>query len=95
MSISGAAGYSWFGNQSPDLGGFPLRAYLNWQAGVAFTRKLFNLDLPISTPTSKENCFVLTGDPNARPGASNPVTNPEGLSPIGAARLLSQNFGLR
>jgi hypothetical protein len=80
MSISGAAGYSWFGNQSPDLGGFPLRAYLNWQAGVTFTRKLFNLDLPISTPTSKENCFVLTGDPNARPGASI-------LSPIPRASL--------
>ena len=68
------------GNQSPDLGGFPLRAYLNWQAGVTFTRKLFNLDLPISTPTSKENCFVLTGDPNARPGASI-------LSPIPRASL--------
>jgi uncharacterized protein (TIGR02001 family) len=26
VSFSGAAGYSWFGNQSPDLGGFPLPA---------------------------------------------------------------------
>jgi hypothetical protein len=39
------AGYSWFGNQSPQFGGFPLPAYLNWQFGVTFTRKVFNLDL--------------------------------------------------
>jgi len=33
------------------------------------------------TNLSKENCFVLTGDPNARPGgAVNLVTNPEGLT---------------
>jgi len=82
VSFSGAAGYSWFGHQSPDLGGFPLPAYLNWQAGVTFTRKHFNLDLRYyDTNLSKENCFVFTGDPNARPGGSiNAVTNPEGLA---------------
>ena len=81
MSFSGAAGYSWFGNQSPEFGGFPLPAYLNWQAGLTFTRKVFNLDLRYyDTNLSKENCFLLTGDPNAAPGgAMNPVTNPEGL----------------
>ena len=81
VSFSGAAGYSWFGNQSPELGGFPLPAYLNWQAGVTFTRKHFNLDLRYhDTNLSKENCFVFTGDPNARPGGTvNLVTNPEGL----------------
>ena len=81
VSFTGGAGYSWFGNQSPELGGFALPAYLNWQAGVTFTRKVFNLDLRYyDTNLSKENCFVLTGDPNARPGGTvNPVTNPEGL----------------
>jgi uncharacterized protein (TIGR02001 family) len=81
VSITGGAGYSWFGHQSPELGGFALPAYLNWQAGVTFTRKVFNLDLRYyDTNLSKENCFVLTGDPHARPGgAINPVTNPEGL----------------
>ena len=81
MSITGGAGYSWFGHQSPELGGFALPAYLNWQAGVTFTRKIFNLDLRYyDTNLSKENCFVLTGDPNARPrGVINPVSNPEGL----------------
>jgi hypothetical protein len=33
------------------------------------------------TNLSKETCFVLTGDPTARPGGSiDPVTNPEGLT---------------
>ena len=80
VSFTGGAGYSWFGNQSQELGGFALPAYLNWQAGVTFTRKVFNLDLRY-TNLSKENCFVLTGDPNARPGGTvDPVTNPEGLT---------------
>lgn len=81
ISFTAAAGYSWFGNQAAILGGFPLPAYLNWQAGVTFTHKAFNLDLRYyDTNLSKENCFVFTGDPNARPGGlANPVTNPDGL----------------
>ncbi len=81
ISFTTAAGYSWFGNQAPQLGGFPLPAYLNWQAGVTFTHKSFNLDLRYyDTNLSKENCFVLTGDPNALPGGRvNLVTNPDGL----------------
>jgi uncharacterized protein (TIGR02001 family) len=90
VSFTGGAGYSWFGNQSPELGGFPLPAYLNWQAGVTFTRKTINLDLRYyDTNLSKGNCFVLTGDPNARPGGTvDPVTNPEGL----ASRWCSTTF---
>jgi uncharacterized protein (TIGR02001 family) len=81
VSVSGVAGYFWFGNQSEALGGFPLPAYLNWNAGVTFTRKNFNFDLRYyDTNLSKEDCFVLTGDPNATPGGQiNPVTNPLGL----------------
>jgi len=81
VSFTTAAGYSWFGNQAPSLGGFPLPAYLNWQAGVTFTHKVFNLDLRYyGTNLSKENCFVFTGDPSARPGGRvDPVTNPAGL----------------
>jgi len=81
VSFTAAAGYSWFGNQAEQLGGFPLPAYLNWQAGVTFTHKAFNLDLRYyDTNLSKENCFVFTGDPNARPGGRvNLVTNPDGL----------------
>jgi uncharacterized protein (TIGR02001 family) len=80
-SLTGALGYFWFGNQSAELGGFPLPAYLNWHAGVTFTRKIFNLDLRYyDTNLSKADCFVFTGDPNAvRGGSINPMTNPEGL----------------
>ena len=81
ISFTTAAGYSWFGNQAPTLGSFPLPSYLNWQAGVTFTHKAFNLDLRYyDTNLSKENCFVFTGDPNARLGGRvDPVTNPAGL----------------
>jgi uncharacterized protein (TIGR02001 family) len=82
VSVSGSAGYYWFGDQSPALGGFPLPAYANWTAGVTLSRKPFNLDLRYSnTNLTKENCFVFTGDPGAAPGGRiNPITNPEGLT---------------
>src|SRR6478735_2041654 len=82
ISFTAAAGYSWFGNQAAQLGGFSLPAYLNWQACVTFTHKAFNLDLRYyDTNLSKENCFVFTGDPNARLGGRvDPVTNPAGLT---------------
>lgn len=82
ISFTTAAGYSWFGNQRQQLGGFPLPAYLNWQAGVTFTYKAFNFDLRYyDTNLTKENCFVFTGDPNARPGGRvNLATNPDGLT---------------
>ena len=81
-ALTGGVGYYWFGNQAIELGGFPLPAYLNWTAGVTFTRSVFNLDLRYyDTNLSKENCFVFTGDPHATPGGRiNPVTNPEGLT---------------
>jgi uncharacterized protein (TIGR02001 family) len=81
VSFTTATGYFWFGNQAPQLGGFPLPAYLNWNAGVTFTYKAFNFDLRYyDTNLSKENCFVYTGDPGARPGGRvDPITNPAGL----------------
>ena len=79
-SVTAGAGYSWFGNQSAALGGFPLPAYLNWNAGVTFTYKKLNLDLRYhDTNLSKENCFVFTGDPTAVPGGRPNFTNPGGL----------------
>ena len=98
VSFTGGAGYSWFGNQSPEFGGFPLPSYLNWQAGVTFSYKIFSLDLRYyDTNLSKENCFVLTGDPNARPGgAVDLVTNPEGLTSrwCSATFVVKASFGL-
>jgi uncharacterized protein (TIGR02001 family) len=82
VSFTAATGYSWFGHQYADLGGFPLPAYLNWQAGVTITHKMLNLDLRYhDTNLSKENCLVFTGDPNAQAGGRpDPVTNPDGLT---------------
>ena len=98
VSFTGGAGYSWFGNQSPEFGGFPLPSYLNWQAGVTLSYKIFSLDLRYyDTNLSKENCFVLTGDPNARPGgAVDLVTNPEGLTSrwCSATFVVKASFGL-
>lgn len=76
-----AAGYSWFGHQAPQLDGLPVPAYLNWQAGVTFTRDALNLDLRYyDTNLSRENCYVSTGDPTARPGGRvDLLTNPDGL----------------
>jgi uncharacterized protein (TIGR02001 family) len=81
VSLSAGAGHSWFGNQSAALGGFPLPAYLNWNAGLTVSRGPFNLDLRYhDTNLSREDCFVFTGDPGATPGGRpNPITNPEGL----------------
>jgi uncharacterized protein (TIGR02001 family) len=81
VTFTTAAGYSWFGRQSAELGGFELPAYLNWQAGATFSHKVLNFDLRYyDTNLSKENCYVFTGDPNATPGGRiDPITNPDGL----------------
>jgi uncharacterized protein (TIGR02001 family) len=98
VAFTAAAGYSWFGRQNEELGGFPLPSYLNWQAGVTFTHKMLNLDLRYhDTNLTKENCFVFTGDPNAQPGGSpNSLTNPEGLTSrwCGAAFVAKLWFAL-
>jgi uncharacterized protein (TIGR02001 family) len=82
VALSGALGYSWFGNQSDALGGFPLPAYLNWNAGLIFSYNIFKLDLRYyDTSLSREDCFVFTGDPNAQPGGRiDAITNPGGLT---------------
>ena len=94
-SVTAGVGYSWFGNQSAELGGFPLPAYLNWNAGLTLKRKIFSLDLRYyDTNLSKENCFVFTGDPNATPGGQvNPVTNPEGLTSRWCSATFVAKFG--
>jgi uncharacterized protein (TIGR02001 family) len=82
IELSGALGYSWFGNQSAALGGFPLPNYLNWNAGVSLTYDAFTLDLRYyDTNLSREDCSIFTGDPNAIAGGRvDPITNPLGLT---------------
>jgi hypothetical protein len=81
-TLTSGVGYYRFGNRRAELGGFPLPAYFNWNAGVTLSRNVFNLDLRYyDTNLSKENRFIFTGDPHATPGGTvNPVTNPEGLT---------------
>ena len=58
-------------SQSASLVEFPLPAYLNWNAGVTLTRKIFNLDLRYyDTNLSKEDCFVFTGRRSQRDAKS-------------------------
>lgn len=80
-TVTGGAGYSWFGNQKAEFGGFPLPAYLNWNLGVTFGSGNARFDVRYyDTNLSKENCFVYTGDPRAKPGGNvDPTTNPDGL----------------
>ena len=77
-----SGGYWRFGNISPDLGGFPLPSYVNWQVGLAFDltdQVTFDVSY-YDTNLSRENCFVFTGDPAAiLGGVANPVSNPLGL----------------
>jgi len=82
VSVTSVVGYYWFGNQSAAHGGFPLPAHLNWNSGVTFAYKNFNLDLRYyDTNLSKEECFIFTGDPGATPGGSiDPLRNPDGLT---------------
>jgi hypothetical protein len=97
VSFTTAAGYFWFGNQAPQLGSFPLPAYLNWHAGLTFTYKAVNLDLRYyDTNLSKENCFVYTGDPNARPGGRvDPLPTGLAWSRTGAEQRSSPKPSLR
>src|SRR5262249_16248583 len=70
VSLTGAAGLRCFGTQSAPPGAFPLPPYLNWTAGVTFSRKAPNFDLRYyNTNLSKEVCFVSTGAPVPRPVA--------------------------
>jgi hypothetical protein len=58
VSFTTSAGYSWFDNQAPHLGSFPLPPHVNWHAGVTFTHKIFNLDLRYYDTKSVERELV-------------------------------------
>jgi hypothetical protein len=75
--LSGEVAHYWLGTTVPLLGGINLPDYLYWNVGVAFTYKIFTLDLRYhDTDLTPAQCFVVTGDLNgldtgARPGRSN------------------------
>ena len=61
--------------------GVPYTSYLNWDAGVGFTWKVFTLDLRYyDTNLTKAQCNVFTSDQTASFGAGNVTAqNPGGL----------------
>jgi hypothetical protein len=68
--ISGEFGHYWLGNTNVVPVVFPvsinLPDYNTWNLGLAFTWKVFTLDLRYyDTDLSRVNCNLLTGDPNA------------------------------
>ena len=79
--FSAGVGYYWFGRVLPATGNYRLPAYTYWHAGVEFFADPFRLDFRYhDTGISRENCFILTGDPGATPGGFiDEVSNPRGL----------------
>jgi len=88
--FSSGVGRYWFGNVAPEMGGYRLPAHTYWHAGITFgvetmprewlaQRVTFDLRYH-DTNLSKEDCFILAGDPNATPGGTvTAVSNPGGL----------------
>jgi hypothetical protein len=85
--VSGELGHYWFGTTDAFYGtpifpnGIKYPDYTTWNIGLAFTYKVFTLDLRYyDTDLSKANCNVLTGDHTASfdPTAAS-ATNPDGL----------------
>jgi uncharacterized protein (TIGR02001 family) len=63
----------------PAQAGTGLPSYTTWNVGLGFTWKVFTLDLRYTdTNLSKENCFILTGDPGAPVGGVVSTLNPTG-----------------
>jgi uncharacterized protein (TIGR02001 family) len=67
--VSGEGGHYSFGTADkfqPFFAPFALPDYWTWNIGLAFTYKVFTLDVRYyDTDLSKSECFVLTGDPTS------------------------------
>jgi uncharacterized protein (TIGR02001 family) len=75
--ISGEVGHYSLGTTDVLFGatsGTPLPDYWTWNVGVAFTSGVFTLDFRYyDTDTTKEECFLLTGDLRGMNGGTNPI----------------------
>ena len=74
MFVSGELAHYWLGDTKIDPIAYPvsldLPDYTYWNIGLAFTYKVFTLDLRYhDTDLSKEECYLLTGDPGASIGS--------------------------
>ena len=82
--VSGELGFLNLGTPAFNPVVYPVPAdfpdYTTWNIGVAFTYKVFTLDLRYyDTNLSQSNCNILTGDPGAVPGGVVSVLNGGGL----------------
>jgi uncharacterized protein (TIGR02001 family) len=75
------AGHYWFGQTKPFYGSVDLPGYTAWNAGIAFTWKVFTLDLRYwDTDLTKAECNILMSDHTATFSPDNVTRdNPSGL----------------
>jgi hypothetical protein len=96
--VSGDVGHYSFGQTKAFYGNIDLPDYTSWDAGLAFTYKVFTLDFRYyDTDLSRGDCNVLTADHTAsfEPGAVSSI-NPSGLASqwCGAAFVAKLSFDL-
>jgi len=76
----GKLGRMQFGTVSSALGGYQLPNYTHWLLGVGFKKDPFTLEVNYTNTTlTRENCYIITGDPAASPGGAMTDANPLGL----------------
>jgi uncharacterized protein (TIGR02001 family) len=65
---------------SSALGGYQLPSYTHWILGAGLKHKAFTLEVNYTNTTlSRENCYIITGDPAASAGGMMTDANPLGL----------------
>ncbi len=82
--VSGELSHYWLGSTAIDPFVWTFAAdlpdYTTWNLGLGFTWSVFSLDFRYyDTDLSKEDCFVLTADPNGKFGGTASINNPAGL----------------
>ena len=96
--LSGEFGHYWFGQTNAFYGNINLPDYNTWNAGIAYTYKVFTLDFRYyDTDLSEANCNVLMSDHTATFSPSNVTSiNPSGLGSrwCGSALVLKAAFDL-
>ena len=100
--VSGEYGHYWLGTTDVDPFVWPIAVnlpdYSTWNLGIGFTWSVFTLDFRYyDTDLSKEECNVLTSDPNATfTGTPIPIANPNGLQSnwCSAAFVVAAKFDL-
>lgn len=65
LAVSGELGRYFLGRTSFNLGAIELEDYTYWNVGVAYTYKIFTVDVRYhDTDLSKADCFIISGDPS-------------------------------